>query len=121
MASVGAKWVLLVDDDHDIREVVVEFLQEAGYDARAVEDGAAALEVLRTDWPSLVLADFRLNDMDGRELRRRVRGLLGDSAPPFATLTGMSPSHLKDVSGTILRKPVDCEQLLGLVAVHCAA
>ena len=111
--------VLLVEDDRDVREVVVEFLQEAGYHTRAVADGAAALELLRTDRPSLMLTDFQLDDMDGKELRRRVRGLLGDSAPPVAILTGMDPAHLKDVSGTILRKPVDCEQLLGLVAEHC--
>jgi DNA-binding response OmpR family regulator len=118
---VGTKWVLLVDDDVDIREVVVEFIQEAGYDARAVADGATALELLRTERPSLVLADFKLDDMDGRELRRRVRELLGASAPPFALLTGVQLSELKDISGTILLKPIDCDHLLDVVAEHCGA
>jgi DNA-binding response OmpR family regulator len=120
-SSVETKWVLLVDDDNDIREGVVEFLQEAGYQARAVADGAAALELLRAERPSLVLADFRLEDMDGRELRRRVRDLLGASAPPFALLTAVPPSEIEDISGTILLKPIDCEQLLGVVAEHCGA
>jgi two-component system, NtrC family, response regulator AtoC len=118
---VGIKWVLLVEDDQDTREVTVEFLQEAGYSARAVADGASALELLRTDRPCLVLADFKLGDMDGRELRHRVRGLLGDSAPPFALLTGMRGAALKDISGTILLKPIDGEHLLGVVAEHCGA
>ena len=116
-----AKWVLLVDDDDDIREAVMEFIQEAGYRARTVADGAGALELLRTDRPSLVLADFKLGDMDGRELRRRVRDLLGASAPAFAFLTGAHVSELKDISGTILAKPIDCEHLLGVVAEHCRA
>jgi DNA-binding response OmpR family regulator len=115
----GAKWILLVDDDRDIREAVIELLQEAGYQARGVADGAAALELLRTNKPSLMLTDFKLEDMDGRELRRRVRELLGASAPPFALLTGAQPSELEDISGTILLKPFTSEQLLGVVAEHC--
>jgi CheY-like chemotaxis protein len=120
-SGVGLKWVLLVEDDRDTREVTVEFLQEAGYSARAVADGASALELLRTDRPCLVLADFKLGDMDGRELRRRVRRLLGDAAPPFALLTGMRGPALQDISGTILLKPIDGEHLLGVVAEHCGA
>ena len=108
-----------MDDDRDIREAVIELLQEAGYQARGVADGAAALELLRTNKPSLMLTDFKLEDMDGRELRRRVRELLGVSAPPFALLTGAQPSELEDISGTILLKPFTSEQLLGVVAKHC--
>lgn len=118
---MGTKWVLLVDDDSDLREVVVEFLRDAGYPARAVANGTAALELLRTDRPSLVLADFHLKDMDGRELRHRVRALLGASSPPCALLTGAALSELKDISGTILQKPIDTERLLGLVTQHCGA
>jgi CheY-like chemotaxis protein len=117
---MGTKWVLLVDDDSDFREAVIEFIQEEGYQATAVANGAAALELLRTNRPSLMLTDFKLDDMDGRELRRRVRALLGASAPPFALLTGAQPSELEDISGTILLKPIDSEQLLGLVVEHCA-
>jgi DNA-binding response OmpR family regulator len=118
-SSLGAKWILLVDDDRDIREAVIDLLQEAGYQARGVADGAAALELLRTNKPSLMLTDFKLEDMDGRELRRRVRELLGASAPPFALLTGAQPSDLEDISGTILLKPFTSQQLLGVVAQHC--
>jgi DNA-binding response OmpR family regulator len=119
--SAGTKWVLVVEDDEEYREVLIDFLQEAGFQAMAVANGAAALEVFQTGRPSLVLADFNLGDMDGRELRRRIRGLLGADAPPFALLTGMPASELKDISGAILRKPIDGEHLLGVVAEHCGA
>jgi CheY-like chemotaxis protein len=117
--SVGTKWVLLVEDDKDNREALIDFLQEAGFPVRAVADGASALESLQTGRPSLVLSDFNLGDMDGRELRRRIRGLLGADAPPFAFLTGMPLSELEDISGAILRKPIDSEHLLGVVGEHC--
>jgi DNA-binding response OmpR family regulator len=120
-ATAGKKWVLLVEDDHDVSEVVVDFLEEAGYHARAVANGAAALELIQADPPSLVLTDFQLGDMNGTELRQRVRGLFGASAPPFALMTGMRLSELEDISGTILLKPFDGEHLLGVVAEHCGA
>jgi hypothetical protein len=66
------------------------------------------------------LADYLLEDTDGKELRRRIRESLGASAPPFVLLTGFSPGTLKDISGVILQKPIDCDLLLGVVAEHWA-
>jgi two-component system response regulator FlrC len=114
-----AKWILLVEDDQDTREVLVDFLDHAGYHAKAVASGAAAMEVLQTGRPCLILADYLLEDTDGKELRQRIRESLGASAPPFVLLTGFSPGNLKDVSGVILQKPIDCDRLLGVIAEHC--
>jgi CheY-like chemotaxis protein len=115
-----AKWILLVEDDKDTREVLVDFLDDAGYHAKAVASGTAAMEVLQTGRPCLILADYLLEDMDGKELRQRIRESLGVSAPAFVLLTGFSPGNLKDVSGVILQKPIDCDRLLGVIAEHCA-
>jgi CheY-like chemotaxis protein len=115
-----AKWILLVEDDEDTREVLVDLLDDAGYHAKAVASGAAAMDILRTGRPCLILADYLLEDTDGKELRRRIRELLGAAAPPFVLLTGFSPGKLADISGVILQKPIDCELLLGVVAEHCA-
>jgi CheY-like chemotaxis protein len=115
----GPKWVLLVEDDDDNREAIVDFLGGADYEVRGVSGGLAALELLEKSRPSLILSDYVLQDMDGRELRRRVRELLGASAPPFVLLTGMARSDIKDISGTILLKPVDGDQLLSVIAQHC--
>jgi CheY-like chemotaxis protein len=113
-------WILLVEDDQDTREVLVDFLAEAGYRATAVASGAAAMTILETGRPCLILADYLLEDTDGKELRRKIRESLGASAPPFVLLTGFSPANLKDISGVILQKPIDCERLLNVVAEHCA-
>jgi CheY-like chemotaxis protein len=112
------KWVLLVEDDDDNREALLDFLGDADYEAKGVAGGLAALNLLETSRPSLILSDYVLQDMDGRELRRRVRELLGAAAPPFVLLTGMDRSDIKDISGTILLKPIDGDQLLSVVALH---
>lgn len=112
-------WVLVVEDDDDNRELVVEVLNGAGYDARGVGDGAAALAVLANDQPCLVLVDLLMGDMDGRELLVRARSLLKLATPPFVFVTGAHPSKLDDISGTVLPKPLDLDQLLRVVAHHC--
>jgi DNA-binding response OmpR family regulator len=114
------KWVLLVEDDPDLGGLLVGLLDEAGYLAKAVASGAAALEMLRTARPCLIVADYLLDDMNGKELRQQIRESLGSAAPPFVLLTGFPQSNLTDISGVILQKPIDCERLLGVVAEHCA-
>jgi CheY-like chemotaxis protein len=118
MKRGGTNWILVVEDDDENRDALIDLLHAASYQAKGVADGAAALELLRTARPSLVLADFALGDMNGKELRQRVRDLLGPSAPPFVLLTGMPLSELKDISGTILLKPITGDHLLGVVAQH---
>ena len=115
----AAKWVLVVDDDDDTREIVVECLIEAGYHARGVSGGTAALEVLRTERPSLVLSDLFMNGMNGKELliRARQQDVL---MPPFVFVTGAAPSTLEDIRGAVLHKPFNSDQLLAIVAHHCA-
>jgi CheY-like chemotaxis protein len=115
------KWVLLVEDDEDLRGLLVGLLDEAGYHAKAVASGSAAMEILQTGRPYLIVADYLLDDMNGKELRRQIRESLGSAAPPFVLLTGFPQSSLKDISGVILQKPIDCERLLGVVAEHYSA
>jgi CheY-like chemotaxis protein len=116
-----AKWILLVEDDQDLRGLIVGLLAEAGYAAKGVASGAAAMEMLQMGRPCLVLADYLLDDMDGKELRRQIRESLGSLAPPFVLLTGFPQSQLKDISGVILQKPIDCDRLLSVVAEHYSA
>jgi CheY-like chemotaxis protein len=116
------KWILLVEDDDDSRESLVDLLEQAGYSTKAVASSAAAMEELHeelhTRRPCLILADYLLDDVNGRELRRQVRASLGAEAPPFVLLTGVARSELKDISGVILTKPFDVDRLLDVVAEH---
>jgi two-component system, OmpR family, response regulator VicR len=121
MTGEAKKWILLVEDDEDTRDLLVDLLEEIGYQAKAVASGAAAMAILQTERPSLILSDYLLDDMDGKELRRQIREALGVEAPPFVLLTGLPPWKLADISGVILKKPIDCDRLLSVVAEHCAA
>jgi CheY-like chemotaxis protein len=115
----AAKWVLVVDNDDDGREIVVECLNEAGYCAKGVCGATEALEVLRTERPSLVLCDLVMTGMDGKEFLIRARRQ-DVQMPPLVFVTGAAPSNFEDISGVVLYKPFNPEQLLAVVSHHCA-
>jgi CheY-like chemotaxis protein len=114
----AAKWVLVVDDDDDGRESIVECLNEAGYSARGVSGCTEALEVLRLERPALVLYDVVMSDMDGREFLIRARRQ-DVQMLPLVFVTGMDPSNCEDISGAVLDKPFNSDQLLAVAAYHC--
>lgn len=65
--------VLVVDDDPDIRALVVTVLGKAGYRVVEAESGAEALDAARAEQPQLITLDLGLPDMDGTEVCRRLR------------------------------------------------
>ncbi|MFJ7061842.1 response regulator transcription factor [Streptomyces griseobrunneus] len=65
--------VLVVDDDPTVAEVVVGYLQRAGYAVERAGDGPAALERFSAARPDLVVLDLMLPAMDGFEVCRRMR------------------------------------------------
>ncbi|GAB3784138.1 response regulator transcription factor [Nocardioides ungokensis] len=65
--------VLVVDDDHTVREVVVSYLRAHGHDVLEVGDGEAALVAMRDAPADLVVLDLMLPGIDGLEVCRRLR------------------------------------------------
>jgi CheY-like chemotaxis protein len=68
----GIGRVVVVDDDEDWRALVVQFLEESGYEAVGFADGHEALAVLRRrdGRPTCVLLDLEMPAMTGWEFRR---------------------------------------------------
>lgn len=65
--------VLVVDDDDDIRDLLVFVLEQAGLEVSWAENGADALAMVRDQQPDLVTLDLTLPDMDGTDVCRRLR------------------------------------------------
>lgn len=75
----GSLRILLIDDDHDDRELFEMALQEIRLDAdiRTARDGVHALEVLACPdgaVPDIIFMDLNMPRMDGRQLLLRLRG-----------------------------------------------
>jgi DNA-binding response OmpR family regulator len=65
--------VLVVDDDHTVREVVVSYLRAARHDVDEAVDGERALTAMREHPADLVVLDLMLPGIDGLEVCRRLR------------------------------------------------
>ncbi|GAC1488887.1 MAG: sigma-54 dependent transcriptional regulator [Flavisolibacter sp.] len=65
--------ILIIDDDRDMCLLLKRFLTRHGYEVLESYNGKKALELLETVEPSLVMCDFRLEDMEGNVLLARIK------------------------------------------------
>ena len=76
-AALSGRRVLVVDDNVDAAELISEMLRVSGHDVVYAHDGPSALRVVETFKPDVALLDIGLPVMDGYELARRLRAMLG--------------------------------------------
>lgn len=76
--------VLVVDDEANIRELIVTYLRREGYTALEAGDGDEALALARTHHPALIILDVMLPGRDGLEVCRELRR---EGGPPIIMLT----------------------------------
>ncbi len=59
--------ILVIEDDHSFRGVLVEMLRKAGYEVSEAEDGNQAISVCEAALPDVVLTDIIMPDKEGLE------------------------------------------------------
>jgi CheY-like chemotaxis protein len=112
--------ILVVDDDPDIRTVLVDLLQLNGYSVCAAGNGAEALTCLETSSPDLIILDLWMPVLNGaglvRELDRR-----GIDLPILITTAAPNPGQIASDLGAIgcLQKPFELIDLLDAVERAC--
>jgi phosphate regulon transcriptional regulator PhoB len=82
-----AQRVLIVEDEPDIRELLVFHLEREGYQVAKARSGVEAVRLAQTSPPDLVLLDLMLPEMDGLEVCRRLRRDPVTQAIPIVMLT----------------------------------
>src|SRR5215213_135790 len=65
--------ILIIDDDRDMCLLLKRFLTRHGYEVTEAYSGKKALELLETVEPSLIMCDFRLEDMEGNVLLGKIK------------------------------------------------
>jgi CheY-like chemotaxis protein len=81
--------ILLIEDDADARDALVALLELDGYRVSATGDGTQGVDLAKTSNPDVAVIDIGLPGLDGYEVARRIRAILGPSAVLVA-LTGYS-------------------------------
>ncbi|WP_305096007.1 nitrogen assimilation response regulator NtrX [Croceibacterium aestuarii] len=113
--------ILVVDDEHDIRELVAGVLSDEGYECRTAGDSTSALKMIDERRPSLVLLDVWLHgsQMDGLELLDEIKQR--EPALPVIIFSGhgnidTAVSAVSRGAMDFIEKPFEAERLLLLVA-----
>lgn len=112
--SPEAARILVVDDDSDIRQLLLDRMRAEGYRVYAESDGARALEAVRTQSYSGLILDLGLPSMDGMEVLKQIRKW--DQQIPIVVLTasGAKERAVRAISigaQAYLLKPFDVEEL----------
>jgi len=116
----AAHSVLVVEDDADIRESLVEALLIEGFDVLQAANGAEALRVLsQVPAPGIVLLDLMMPVMDGWQFLAARRADPALAQVPVAVVSAVGGGSPDEIVAA-LRKPVDLDRLVALVAEYCA-
>ena len=102
--------IVIVDDEPDLRYVLRRIFERAGHDVLEAGHGEAALELVHSAPPALVVTDMMMPVMDGAELIRRLRADPTTARIPILAATG--DPGLAVGADTVLAKPYQSEQLL---------
>jgi two-component system response regulator HydG len=80
--------ILIIDDDKDLCFVLKRFLSKHGFEVLEATSGRAALEILDSVEPNLILCDFRLEDMSGSSILKKIKEK--NPSVPVIIITGYS-------------------------------
>ncbi|WP_120004941.1 response regulator transcription factor [Nesterenkonia muleiensis] len=64
---------VVIEDDPDIRDLIITVFQQSGFTVHAAVDGVSGVEQVRQHTPTVVTLDLGLPDIDGFEVTRRIR------------------------------------------------
>jgi two-component system response regulator MprA len=111
--------ILVIEDDRDVRDAIVDGLEDAGYSVTSAVDGADALSLLDASTiPDLILLDLMMPNMNGYQFRRQQMKRTDLAAIPVAVITahGSARDHVEklQVDGS-LKKPFKLAELMSVV------
>ena len=122
----GKATILCVEDEAMLLEDMKGELEDAGYRVLTAENGRAALDILRSEKPDLILSDMMMPDMDGPSLLQHIRDHIPKlSDVPFIFLTARATREDLIAGKRLgvddyLTKPVDYDLLCATVDASLA-
>ena len=104
--------ILLVEDNHDIAEMVGDHLEQQGYEVDYAADGVTGLHLAVSQDFDAIILDLMLPGMDGLEVCRKLREDAGKSTPLLMlTARDDKVAGLDAGADDYLVKPFDLEEL----------
>lgn len=114
--------VVVVEDEPELRHLLVGELQDAGHEIAEAGDGFEGLASIEAQKPDVIISDIGMPRMDGYELWKCVQGCPHLSEIPFLFLSAFPPQDA-DAEGIRIgaedyfTKPVDFDDLLSRIDI----
>ncbi|MBF0486060.1 MAG: response regulator [Candidatus Omnitrophica bacterium] len=109
------KTILIVDDEEVVLDIAKRKLSQEGYAVIAVEDGEAALQVLREGQVDLIILDIEMPKLNGYNFIAERKKIPGADQAPVIVLTAydsMEPIFRRHGIRGYLNKPIKFQDLL---------
>jgi CheY-like chemotaxis protein len=119
------KWVLIADDEVEMREEISEVLKDEGYEVRTVGDGKSALKLIKKQKFDVMILDLKMPVMTGFEVLReldtkkiKIRtivltgSILGSSLPDEKDISNVEKTRTLKLADLVMNKPFDIVKLI---------
>ncbi|HEX8185650.1 MAG TPA: response regulator [Blastocatellia bacterium] len=111
--------ILVVEDNAESREMLVVVLGEQGFKVKGAEDGRAALELIKSTRPDLIITDIQMPNLDGVGLIKELRKQPEMMDVPILIFSGCRDEMLSDAmragANAAAHKPLLLDSLIRLV------
>lgn len=114
--------ILIVDDEHDLLDLIEYNVQQFGFEALTADNGSEAIELARKHHPDLILLDIMMPEMDGHEVCAILKADHNLSSIPivFLTARGDEKTEIKSLekgADDYLTKPISPAKLMSRIKV----
>jgi DNA-binding response OmpR family regulator len=124
----GAKKILVVDDEADIRKMLCRLLAKAGYHVLEADRGVQALRIVKEQTPDLIVLDAMLPEVHGFDIARRIKGSRRYGSIPIIMVSAVYRGwrYAEDLRGTLgvddfIEKPFTLQDVLARIQKRLGA
>jgi two-component system OmpR family response regulator len=114
-------YILIVDDESDIRELIAEGLTRIGHEVLEAENGGKALEIIQTKPIKLLVTDIRMPGGDGISLIKTLKEQALKKFPVIV-MTGFSDMSPDDIvalgANQVLLKPFRFKEFVDILKTY---
>ena len=121
--TMESLFILIVDDEIPVAEILADFVRELGYTPQVAYNGQQALALVHEHWPALVITDLMMPLMSGTDLVLALQmeaTALQTTAPPIVLLSAAEVLARPDVHvDARFPKPFDLDELERVIQRLC--
>jgi CheY-like chemotaxis protein len=108
--------ILIIEDEHTLREELVQVLELEGYTGIGAADGRAGVDMIRSYRPDLILCDIMMPVLDGYGVLEEIRAdEMMDSIPFIFMSAKASPTEAIAGITDYLEKPATIQEILTMI------